>query len=481
MSITIKNEDITKEISSVIAEYLTFTKVYDPYRGDHEAPKQVSCYELDYIQNKKVTVLPFYFGMFITNRFNISPVWQDYSPSHINIKFEGSLLEYQTPLLVQLLSNLQTHKASLLAAHPGAGKTVMSVYTIATIRMVTLIVICFRFQYVQFSKTITKFTNAKISTIADKEIDPDADIYICTIQSLHKIPPDIRSKIGFLIVDEFHLFYTQVRVTSLLGIKCKYMLGLTATPDGDEMCEIHKAFLGPSRVIKPFDRPFEVHAYHTMCEPLQECNVRGKLNYTKYVKSLLYNKQRNQFITYNVVNNPSRKVLVLTFEKAHVDEIYDILFSMGEPVSKYYSSMTTYQDKRILVGTVSKIGTAFDEETFCENFLGTKLDLLIMCCSYRKLSAIEQTCGRILRASRPYVLYLIDDGGTSVNHWKVFRPWSRKIGATVKEYHIDLREGYKDANKIQAFHDLKVRGVPENKEGINLYPVQYTNIYSPIK
>lgn len=467
MAICISNDLITREISLFIVNNLTF-KGKNDYFGSEGSVEVVSCYTTVTIKGCKLILLPLFFGLFVASKYNLPvlPYSRYISDSQVRwprreISFKGELRDFQVPLVKSTIDNLVNFRASLLAAHPGAGKTIMSCYVASHFRLVTLTVICFRFQYEQFVSSYSKFTNAKVCRV-DEGVDEkiDYDVYLCMISSLHKLPDSVKSKIGLLIVDEFHLQYTQIRVSNLLTLDTYYMLGLTATPDANSgLSQIHKAFLGQKRVVKKFERPFNVYCINTLIEPTYEVGFNGKLKWSVYMQSLLYNKERNDFIIYTAITNPSKKVLILTSEKTHVEYLKHRLMGEGVKVSTFYGTDKSYEDNDIIIGTVSKMGTAFDEESFCKTFIKSRLDLLIMCNSYKNPTTIEQTCGRILRANQPNIVYLKDNGGPSNNHWKSFKKWSKTMDVKLVEKTVDLRLNHLDHHRIVSFLNLEKRGV----------------------
>jgi superfamily II DNA or RNA helicase len=480
MAVCIPNDVIDVEKSTFLVDNLTFKGKYNVFSGygnDSEKQEYVSCYKTVDINGKKYLIVPYFFGLFFSSKFKLPIFYNRTGMSRDRCiqreyNFKGTLRDYQYPLVCNLTNNLNVYKATLLKANPGAGKTVMACFITCHYKLVTLIVICFRFQHQQFVKTYEDLTDAKVCRVDElKDNDEtDYDVYVCMITSLHKLPERARRKMGFLVVDEFHLMYTQNRVTKLLDIDTVFLLGLTATPDGGSgnLHEIHKAFFGPSRVIKKFDGSFNVYMINTLIDPTYEITKRGGPSWSVYQKSLFYNKQRNDFIVHTIVNNPSKKCLILTSEKDHVKLLHSSLLENGVRASTFYGTDKSYQDNDVLIGTVSKMGTAFDEETFCSTFLEKRLELLFYVSSYKNLTTIEQTCGRVLRACQPSIIYLRDNGGIASSHWKSFKKWSKELNVTYHDHTVDLREYHEDHNNIQTFLEQDTRCVAYVSE-VNIY------------
>jgi len=105
---------------------------------------------------------------------------------------------------------------------------------------------------------------------------------------------------------------------------------------------------------------------------------------------------------------------------------------MGESVDSMAGTKSTYSDSRILVGTISKIGTGFDEKTACPNFNGVRINMLILCTSIKKASLLEQSIGRVFRAEMPVVIDLVDDNPILKRHWKERQKWYISRNGTIK-------------------------------------------------
>ena len=98
-------------------------------------------------------------------------------------------------------------------------------------------------------KGITGFLpNARVGRIQGKIIDiEDKDIVIGMIQSISMkdYPLNTFDSFGFTILDEAHRVPSKEFSKALSKINCKYMLGLSATPDRkDGLTKVLKWFIG---------------------------------------------------------------------------------------------------------------------------------------------------------------------------------------------------------------------------------------------
>jgi hypothetical protein len=100
---------------------------------------------------------------------------------------------------------------------------------------------------------------------------------------------------------------------------------------------------------------------------------------------------------------------------------------LGKSVSMFAGSMINYKDARLLVGSIQKIGTGFDEESSAKEYTGTRFDLMILVGTTKSESLITQIAGRVLRSPIPPSIVVFVDNHKSVeNHWKAIRSWAVK-------------------------------------------------------
>ena len=459
MAVCVPLSFLKDEHMKVIISFLTF-EAKDTYFSKKETPVGFSAYKVEVHHSQKVVILPFFFGLVFCQRYGFPAIMSRYRPleqhlivPRISITNNMTFRDDQEIVVKEALSNLMTYRCTLLQLHPGYGKTALASYITKVISMVTLVVVHRTFLAEQFTKTFNRYTNAKLCFIDGGTIDMNADVFICMITSIHKVPNEVFAKIGLLVVDEAHCQATQIRVSGLMNLDTKYMLFLTATPNlMNGMGNVLKAFVGESRVIRKFKRPFDVYAISTNVDPVVESTgFQGKMNFDKYKKSLFYNEEMNKFVTYSVVKNQGRKILILTGEKKHVDLLGDMIGAQGLRYSKFYGSQNTHEDAPILLGSTSKISVGYDSENLATKYDGIKIDLLYLLVSYRDPNVLEQTIGRVLRSNGPAVIYFINNAGVSEAHSKVLRKWAREMPVTIHDIEKNLTPNSRDMNEVDRF------------------------------
>jgi len=134
-------------------------------------------------------------------------------------------------------------------------------------------------------------------------------------------------------------------------------------------------------------------------------------------KSLTFNDERNRMIIAMTLKNPTHKIVILTGYVNHTKLLHKTLEDLGESVDYLCGNKKNYKNSRMLIGTIDKIGTGFDEESFCDDFNDVKINLGILAHSIASKKLLEQSVGRVFRASFPNIFHLVDDDKTIQRHW----------------------------------------------------------------
>lgn len=465
MAVCIPTKALKERHSSLISTILTFEDKDDYYESTGNP--SFSAYRVE----SGMVVVPFYFGVFFANQFklplNMARYRGDASIERVNITNSLVFRDDQELVVGEALANLQQHRATLLQLYPGYGKTAISSYIAHKIGMITLIVVHRTFLATQFKSTFAKYTNATFCIVGDGPVDFKANVYVCMITSMHKLPLEVRKRIGLVILDEAHCYTTGIRVQGLLGLDTRYLLFLTATPRTGSLEGVLKAFVGESRVVRKCKKPFDVYCIDTNINPVVENSSgfgKSRMNFDKYKKSLLYNDELNKFIVYSLIRNQGRKTLIITSEKKHVDLLGNMLGEQGLKYEKFYGNQVSHEDTNILISNNSKVKEGYDGEAGARNYDGVKVNLLYLLVSYKKVGALEQTVGRVLRASAPVVVYFTNNANVSKTHSKVFKKWAREMPVKVVDVSYNINPNSELMNTVDEFLNDKtmpVAVVPE--------------------
>ena len=348
------------------------------------------------------------------------------------LQFKGELRANQIEVELEAWEQIQKRGASTLGLYPGYGKTILGAKLASRIALLTVILVHREILTVQWKKTFTDFTNAKVWIVGEKTPPPSCDVIICMDSRWHHIPQRLRDAVGFLIIDEAHAFCTPTHVGCLLAFHPKYILAETATLLRDDgMHSMIQAIVGTHGVFRETSKPFTVMKVTTNVTPVRKMNRMGGVDYASLVSATLYDERRNKIIWHLVKSNPTFTILILTSLVDHAMLLHAGLVKVGESCDFMCGTKKSYHDCRVLIGTTSKIGTGFDQATACPDYSGKRFDLLILCCSIKKYAMLVQNVGRVFRADYPTVMYLVDNDTIFTSHWYKAQKWFKMHGGTI--------------------------------------------------
>ena len=164
----------------------------------------------------------------------------------------------------------------------------------------------------------------------------------------------------------------------------------------------------------------------------------GMVNWAQLNKDLTEHPLRNKYIVDLIIQNPEQKIIVLTWTKDHVSLLYNMLIEKNIQTDFLCGSKQKYNDSQVLIGTIPKIGTGFDEATSCHDFKGRKSNMLILCGSTKNTGGLEQFVGRVFRADFPTVFHLVDNNKIVQSHWKNCEKWYISRNGDIHEISIDI-------------------------------------------
>lgn len=356
----------------------------------------------------------------------------------IDIKFTATLRDYQVEVFNQAWEHLQEHGSTTLELHPGWGKTIVGANLHCKTNLLGCVIITQDCLIPQWKKTYQDTTNAKIWVVGEK-MPAQFDIIICMAGRTSKVPDEIRAKVGYLLIDEAHTFCTPERIKALLYFSPNYIVAETATlTRQDEMHKMIHLICGTHSIVRKFKKDFNVVKVLTPFVGVRKKTVTGNVNWDELRKSLLFNEKRNNLIVDLVLANPDYKILILTAMKDHVKLLHESLVKKGETCDFMTGNKKSYNDSRVLVGTLSKISTGFDEANNCANFGGIRINLVILCISIKSVALFEQSIGRGFRSDMPNIIQLVDNDNIIKSHWRVANKWYEEHNGMV--YIEDLRK-----------------------------------------
>lgn len=438
MSILIPLHQINDEQLQIINKLLIIKPkpVYIDHKNEHkkyqkkeEKNEPICLYEIN--KESNVISLPYAFARTI---FKL-PI-PNYHPS-VSFQFTKNLFEQQIQIVEDAINHLTTLGSTTLNLATASGKTVISVYLASQLKKLTLVFITNVGLGKQWYTSFKEFSNAKVWHVGgDEPIPKDGlDVIICMNTRFKILPKDLINQVGLVIYDEAHTFCTPGRTDCILGIHPQYVIAATATlnrPDGlhvmiELTCGLHK-------IIKISRKPFVVYKYNTGIEFEIKLNRQQQPDWSKLTLDQAQSEKRNLLIEQLIQCNMDSKILILTWRsKTHALPLAQSLKSKGYNVDYMAGTKKTYQDSHILIGTIKKIGTGFDEKSACADFNGTRINLLILVGSTKSIELLEQIAGRVFRSDFPQIIHFVDDCPISINHWKKSVPWYRSRNGEIYE------------------------------------------------
>lgn len=359
----------------------------------------------------------------------------------VTIKFIGILYPRQLPVTQKCIDYLNSNRGVTLQAHPGFGKTVISSYISSAINLVTMVLINSTGLITQWEKSFKKFTDACVWTIGKKCTHKDVNVIICMTGRIDKVPQPFLDAVGLLVIDEAHTFCTETRIKTLLKVRPRYILSCTATPDRDDgLYSMIESACGTQRVVQKSTKPFIVYKFNTGIEIVEKKKWNHMMrknitDWTDMVNKLAENKARNSLILGLVsAYHKKNKILVLTRRVNHAKMLSQWLTHYKIKNDFLVGTKNRYEDTQVLIGSVEKIGTGFDEELACENFGGIRLDLLILTISIKSVNLLIQVAGRVFRSQFPEIIYLTDKNRIVRNHFSAGKKWMAESNGIIYEH-----------------------------------------------
>ncbi|GIW70119.1 MAG: hypothetical protein KatS3mg101_0866 [Patescibacteria group bacterium] len=249
-----------------------------------------------------------------------------------------------------------------------------------------------------------------------------------------KVSESLAETVGTLIIDEAHRFCTPDNIISLFRFRPRYVIAETATlerPDNTE--EMIQSIVGVHGVFSISKRPYTFLVVNT------GVTVDSSIlsDFGAYCRDLSKNEERNRLIVKLVeLFSKKSKLIVLSRLKEHVELLCELIKDVQ--VDTLYGTKNSYSNTRVLIGTMSKIGTGFDEALCCKEFDGVKSDVLIFTHSFKTWQQFEQYRGRVMRSENPIIVWLKDSTYISRSHLFSLKKWVMKTNGKIKSINASL-------------------------------------------
>jgi len=429
MSIPIHRSHITTDQAKYIAKSLQLVpkKKFIPGKKGYDTDS--SAMPMYYKDGDYVNI-PYTFAK---GYFNIKP---EEKPSISGLQFLFTLRPEQEPKVLEAWEHITTKGTTTLQLDTAYGKTIISVYLATLLSKLTLVIHPGQTLHKQWVKAFKEATNAS-DTVWDiyKKQPENTCVIVSTVGMLSHIPQYLMDNIGTLIIDETHKMISPSTLPGILSIRPQYIIGSSYTYEKtDGTHEFMDMVLGLHRVKGKLD--MIIHAIRLNTNFTYEV-PRGKMgvDYTALIDLLVKNDERNKFICNLVVSNIHRKIVVLTPRVDHAKLLSEMLNGMGIESDYITGKKKKYQNSNVLVGSIGKINTGFDEANYCESFDGIPLNVLINVGSNTEHNLIVQIVGRLKRSKNvePYLIDIVDDCSIFNRHAKERKKIYKEEGYKIYE------------------------------------------------
>lgn len=378
----------------------------------------------------KSILVPYRFGCILTGKM----VNQHIEYRECKSSFGVQLRDYQVDPMEKAMEQFHRYGTTTLSLFPGWGKTIAGSYLAHSTGLSIMVLTHREAISQQWLKTFNlTLPEASVWVVNHKIPDYVPDIMICLGDRYRWIPENFIKGIGVLIIDEAHLFCTAKKVSCLFSVTPKYVIVETATLERDDMMHMMMySIAGLHSVKKVSTNPYRIYQIYTGVYVEEKYTRRG-LDYSHYCKSLAANKDRNNIIVNIVKSNPHRKFMIITKLADHVQLIELLLKQkhINVECDTYYRSKKKYRDSQVLIGTISKMGTGFDEAMLCDEYKGEPSNTIILTHSIKKWQLYEQVRGRIMRSKDPCVIWLYDQNQCGQRHFSGLQKWMSDTNGTV--------------------------------------------------
>lgn len=356
--------------------------------------------------------------------------------------------------------NKQFGDGGVLSLPCGYGKTFCAIKTACRLGLCTLIIVPTECLMDQWADAIRSFTgpNTRIGFLQRDKIEiHNKDFVIGMIHSVSQREYDISGIFGLTILDECHHVSSKTFSQTLLKIRTKFMLGLSATPDRrDGLSYVFYKFLGPlfhkEKRSGSNTVVIEKIYLHSTDRKYDNIYMSGMKNTAAMTTQLSLLEERNMLLL-DVLRNligQNRKILFLSSRREHLTTMFNLLkkngftYPNGQLVTfgYYYGKHgMSRDDHKKLLQKSAKCDIVLGIDYLAKEGLDIP-DLNTLVFGTPPGMEVEQPVGRILRKFHkdvnPLVIDLVDNTGNYAKHSAGRDTWYQEEDYIIQESELNL-------------------------------------------
>ena len=195
-------------------------------------------------KNSRYIRLPRFFG---EERFG-APVKTVVTEHPRTFRFNGSLRDYQVPIIEKAVQHLRTSRCGIMSLYTSWGKTYGTLYAISQMGQRCIILVHKSELLLQWKGEIERLlpdANVEIVQGTKKSVSDDCDIVLAMIQTVINMDC-VPAVFGLAVVDECHHVAAETFSTIFSKVTTLYALGITATVQRkDGLTRVLNHYLGP--------------------------------------------------------------------------------------------------------------------------------------------------------------------------------------------------------------------------------------------
>tara|TARA_Y100000310_G_scaffold143746_1_gene143060 strand:- start:12591 stop:13889 length:1299 start_codon:yes stop_codon:yes gene_type:complete len=346
--------------------------------------------------------------------------------------FAGNLRPIQATCAQTTLKQLHDLGGAFVVLPCGYGKTALGLYVAHALGVKCIILVHNAIVGSQWPLEIKTFLpHASIGRLQQDVVDvKNKDVVICSIQTLaRRNYPFMKDEFGLCIVDEAHHMAAPTFSKVTTKIWCRYILGLSATPERRDANEFVLYWIcGPiSFRIDRDPRPdVQVIKHKFPQHHRKEIKWKGRIMLSRMETALVKDKNRNLFLLDLIVDAMQRRqcILVVSTRRQHLQELGFALF--GKDAAYLVGGMTESERTKSKQQQV-----IFLTYAFCSEALNIpRADTVIL---VTPRANVEQVVGRGLRDFPNKLALVIHD---------VYDPYSIFIGLWRKRLKYYKKAGF---------------------------------------